>query len=293
MSLNRILFLSAALACSAYSDNVQQLPAHNGSNIDQPTPSTNPNLFPELRHRSVPTVDLNSLAHISCFISSCEAVNPEGIWSPLLPECQEHIPTPCNPDSFFSSDTDCYTYTLECFCNSPTPIKCEWDCGWRYWMAAEDWFSQTCPDVPPVDFSHLPSCARDCISDGSFNYGCITQSRSCFCLQENLFTCPEKCSNADDQQKIINWYAGTCGYSDAQATAIAAGNPYGKQVGGNKTILQIQPRVYHKLAWYEVLTIWAAAMTVFVVVVVSLMNIYSKWWKYPLYQPLPDGPSST
>jgi len=117
-------------------------------------------------------------------------------------------------------------------------------------------------------------------------------------LHQDLFDCPGKCTNPSDRQKVVDWYANTCGYTEAGATAIAAGQPYDDSIkGGKKDTIAIIPPVHHKLKWYEILAIWAAGMTAFVFVVISLWIYFlnrtrkqSQWETQ--YQSTPDRKGS-
>lgn len=122
----------------------------------------------DLHPRDKVPLDLNSMPTDKCTV-------PPGV---LRPYCLEQPPifapdcllVPC-PGNF---SPDCRTYTLDCFCSQPSPLQCAWSCDRRGWMYMEDWFSKTCPNVPPVDFSALPSCARRCIETDSIVYGCAS-----------------------------------------------------------------------------------------------------------------------
>jgi hypothetical protein len=275
------IFLLTALNCFAYSPGAQPSPAPDVSHIELSPGRTNSDPLPELRHRSSPLVDLNSIPlgqcglieDISNFFWACNSPS-----SDTIPTCPL-VPVSCPADSF---KTDCHTYTVECFCKAPIPLTCAWGCDWRGWMYVEDWFSKVCPDTPPVDFSPLPACARDCISDGSFNYGCITQTSSCFCLFADLFSCPAQCSTKAELDQITDWYAKECGYSSAQASAVvslAAGDSLSNITGGIQPVAVIQSSEKRKLHWYEILAILTVCLTVAVAVICSFCFSFSnkKW----------------
>jgi hypothetical protein len=266
-----VISLLTALICFAYSPGAQQSPAPDVSHIELSPGRTNSELFPELRHRSSPLVDLNSIPLGQCgfvediinFFGPCDSPSPD-----TIPTCSL-VPVPCPTDSF---ETDCHTYTVECFCKAPIPLTCAWGCDWRGWMYVEDWFSKVCPDTPPVDFSPLPACARDCISDGSFNYGCITQTSSCFCLFADLFNCPARCSTEAELDQIKHWYAKQCGYTSAQASAVvnlAAGDSLSVNTSGIQPVAVIRSSGISKLHWYEILAIFTVCLTVAVAVICS------------------------
>lgn len=132
-------------------------------------------------------------------------------------------------------------------------------------MGVEDWFSRTCPDVPPVDFSPLPSCARNCIESNSLNYGCISQSRNCFCLEGNLFNCTDRCGSKSEVQDIANWYSALCSLSnDTSFNTVYSGNgtfQFTSAQSGHKQAIVIEPPVPNKLQWYEILVIFTAVLT--------------------------------
>ena len=135
MSLSYVILSTLALLCIVHAHKFRP----------NATQSISPNFFPELRHRSVPTVDLNALGAISCDISCCESVIPDSErCPPLFPECSDKILAPCWDTV---DESNCYTYSLDCFCNAPRPLQCGWSCGWWEWMEMEDWFSKTCPQI--------------------------------------------------------------------------------------------------------------------------------------------------
>jgi hypothetical protein len=135
-------------------------------------------------------------------------------------------------------------------------------------MYVEDWFSKTCPDTKPVDFDALPSCARDCVSDRSFDYGCITQGRNCFCLHASLFDCPQLCTDEKDVQKITDWFKSECQVDDSTAAKVANDSNYSFQftslVAGDKQNVVVRQSKKRELHWYEILVIFTAGLTLIV-----------------------------
>jgi hypothetical protein len=276
MAVNLILVLSAVLGCSANPDRARNSSEKNGSHRDRSNSTISPELFRELRHRSPPLVDLHSIPSGNClFGGECTYPTPD---VNDIPSCPLY-PISCPADS---TKTDCYSYALDCFCTAPRPLWCAWGCGWLDWYGVEDWFTKTCPDTSPVDFSTLPACAASCISDGSFNYGCITQTESCFCLHEDLFDCPAHCQNPTDVQHITNWYAQTCGYSQQEAAGIVNAGQSTATSSGGKTGAVIQPSKSEKLHWYEILVIATASLTVITAAVCTVLICI--WNKSPKYQ---------
>jgi hypothetical protein len=133
MIVSLFLFLFAVLSCAANSARVENSPNENGSYIDQPMPGVDPSLFSELRHRSVPLVDVNSIPSAQCaFGSNCLYPTPDAI-----PTC-DLVVVPCPADAP-SYEDPCHSYKLDCFCNAPRSLTCAWDCGWSDWMGVEDW----------------------------------------------------------------------------------------------------------------------------------------------------------
>ncbi|KAE8445077.1 hypothetical protein EG329_013792 [Mollisiaceae sp. DMI_Dod_QoI] len=111
-------------------------------------------------------------------------------------------------------------YHRDCYCSLKTGLYCAWSCSWTTWWETEDWFAAECPNSAAItmDFSGLPSCARDCINDATFGYGCLTESSNCFCSNGDLFGCHDNCHSAGEWQQIENWLKDTCNISSATAT---------------------------------------------------------------------------
>src|SRR6266536_1772601 len=251
-------------------DSVARAAPEAGNALRYVRPSmydTKSDTLPELRSRDVTTVDLNAipLGHcdLGALFTDCSEQPPSSV-----PSCPL-VPAPC-PDS---GNSDCKSYTLDCFCNAATPLSCAWSCSWEGWMYVEDWFTKMCPETKPVDFDPLPSCARDCISDGSFNYGCITQSRSCFCIHGELNDCPDKCTKEEDIRKIEDSYASECKVSHDDAVEVAGASATALPSSGEnkKEGAVVRQSKGKKLHWYEILVIFTAALTVFVAILWSLV----------------------
>jgi hypothetical protein len=276
MALNLILVLSTVWGCSAGPDRVRNALGENGSLLGQANSTMSPELFRELRHRSPPLVDVHSIPSGDCLFGIlCKYPTPD---INDIPSCPLYrIPCPAG-----SNKTECYSYALDCFCTAPQPLLCAWDCGWLDWYGVEDWFTKTCPQTLPVDFSTLPACAANCISDGSFNYGCITQTESCFCLQQDLFNCAAQCQNPADVQHITGWYAQTCRCSQEEAASIVNASQSTATKPNNKTGPAIQPSTSKKLRWYEILVIITASLTVITAAVCTVLICI--WNKSPKYQ---------
>ncbi|CAI4213580.1 unnamed protein product [Parascedosporium putredinis] len=121
---------------------------------------------------------------------------------------------PDNEDASHNGGTKCgmKQYERECYCNLKTGLVCAWSCPWDLWWETEDWFAKLCPESPAlkVDYSGLPDCARDCIDDTTFSYGCITQSVNCFCADGDLHDCHNSCSSDEEWAQIEEWLQNTC-----------------------------------------------------------------------------------
>ncbi|KAF2679275.1 hypothetical protein K458DRAFT_435142 [Lentithecium fluviatile CBS 122367] len=142
------------------------------------------------------------------------------------PEICPLVDGPC-PDNSDASDNGGSTcgmkqYTRDCYCNLKTGLRCAWSCSWTSWWDTEDWFASLCPDSPALklDFSGLPNCARQCLDDAIFEYGCLTQSSNCFCARGDLFGCHEKSCSAGDWVQIENWLRDACSL-DAEKAKMA------------------------------------------------------------------------
>jgi hypothetical protein len=294
-----VIFLLTALNCFAYSPGAQQSPAPDVSHIESSPGRTNPEPLSELRHRGSPLVNLNSIPLNQCglwedlskFFGACNSPS-----SDTIPTCPRvSVPCPAHPADLIGDIAEgiddlfrggCYTYTVECFCKAPIPLTCAWGCNWTGWMYVEDWFRNLCPHTPQVDFSPLPACARDCISDGSFNYGCITQTSSCFCLRAELFDCPAQCSTAAELDQIKHWYAKQCGHSLEYASTVvslAAGDSLNNNTRGIQSVAVIRSSGKSELTWYEYLAIATICLTVVVAVICFSYFNYGKAKEMELY----------
>lgn len=129
-------------------------------------------------------------------------------------------------------------------------------------MNVEDWFKNLCPAVKPIDYSTLPSCARDCISNNAFDYGCITSDATCFCSHNSVFGCEKKCKNTKDVDAILNWYTAQCHAPMASASNALNSAPIETDKAGAPS----PPIKKRKLRWYEVM-----AIIVFVATAIALV----------------------
>ncbi|KIW67956.1 hypothetical protein PV04_03935 [Phialophora macrospora] len=152
-----------------------------------------------------------------CLFSSCWDYDaPPPAICPLVDG-----PCPNNTQASDNGGSKCgmKQYTKECYCNLKTGLSCAWSCSWTVWWDTEDWFAKICPDSPALrlDFSGLPSCARNCLDDASFGYGCLTQSSNCFCSNGDLFGCQDKCSTQEEWRQIEQWLQDACDISPTLA----------------------------------------------------------------------------
>ncbi|KAM7191961.1 hypothetical protein V8F20_009085 [Naviculisporaceae sp. PSN 640] len=146
-----------------------------------------------------------------------------------LPGCPVVKSTTC-PDDENASDNmtggqpkcGIWQYNRDCYCNLKTPISCAWRCNWEGWWETEDWFANVCgpsaPAAKQVDWSSLPSCARQCLDDSTFQYGCLTQTSNCVCTKGDLFDCHKKCGDQAEWDAIAAWLRDTCAISQAAAS---------------------------------------------------------------------------
>ncbi|KAH7411538.1 hypothetical protein DE146DRAFT_771008 [Phaeosphaeria sp. MPI-PUGE-AT-0046c] len=146
----------------------------------------------------------------ACFFNTCWH------YSSPPPEICPLVNGPClnNSDATDNGGTKCgmKLYTRDCYCNLKTGLHCAWSCSWTSWWDTEDWYAKLCPQSPALrlDFSGLPKCARQCLDDAIFEYGCLTQSSNCFCARGNLFKCHENSCSAGDWKKIEDWLQYAC-----------------------------------------------------------------------------------
>ena len=151
-----------------------------------------------------------------------------------IPQCARHD---CFP--FHSSSIGCSDFSLSCFCNALTPIKCAAEnCSDSDWYAVEDWFDGQCPDPPIVTLGQLPECSRACIRRALIPAYCKTElTRNCFCrlALEDAFKdqggclvqgCNETAALADTS--LAEFYNETCVYNPT-----ADGNGYDPDGAGN------------------------------------------------------------
>ncbi|KIX02056.1 uncharacterized protein Z518_07995 [Rhinocladiella mackenziei CBS 650.93] len=153
----------------------------------------------------------------SCYYNTCWQYNgPPPRICPL-------IDGPCanNSEASDNGGDQCgmKQYTRECYCNLQTGLSCAWSCNWESWWDTEDWFAKLCPDSPALklDFSSLPNCARRCLDDAIFEYGCLTQSSNCFCTHGTLFGCHDKCTSDEEWERIAEWLQDACSLDADQA----------------------------------------------------------------------------
>jgi hypothetical protein len=144
----------------------------------------------------------------------------------------------------------------------------------------EDWFTKTCPEASPVNFSTL--CAADCVSDGSFNYGYIAQTKSYFIFTRTYSTSQHIARTLLTVRHITDRYAEICGYSQQEAAGIVNAGQSTATSSGGKTGAITQPSKSEKLHWYEILVIITASLTVITAAVCTVL-IYI-WNQSPKYQ---------
>lgn len=154
-----------------------------------------------------------------CDVSSCWHFGSDP------PELCPLLDGPC-PDDENASDNDgrecgMKQYDRACYCGLKTGLSCAWSCDWETWWDTEDWLARVCPDSPSlkIDFSGFPGCARDCLDDASFAYGCITGSSNCFCSAGNLWDCHDKCSSDREWDQMRQWLQDTCDIGEGAARA--------------------------------------------------------------------------
>lgn len=202
----------------------------------------------EVKKRADPTPTVDLLSMPSCAQGNC-------ISDTTVQNCSP-IPVSCPTSA--SGAENCVTYSLRCYCNAPTPLRCAFKCSWWNWQLAEDWFTGICPSVKPIDFTGLPSCARDCVADSTFDYGCITATQNCFCSYGSLFGCDLNCKQ-HDVDKMVSWFMGRCQLPAASATA-ALNNSAIETARNDGPSPSIKGRPLH---WYEIMAIVIAGMTAF------------------------------
>jgi hypothetical protein len=101
----------------------------------------------------------------------------------------------------------------------------------------------------------------------SFDYGCITHTKNCFCTHGSLYGCDMKCTAAGDGGaggKVASWYAGQCDVSIETANAALGGAEASSKAPEWKRIRG------RKLHWYEIMAISVCAATLVTLVAVLL-----------------------
>ncbi|ERF75871.1 hypothetical protein EPUS_01237 [Endocarpon pusillum Z07020] len=205
------------------------------------------------------------------------------------------IPDDCSMASFFTScsstplpcprlDTPCaqhvngcYQYEEECFCALPQPIACAWACPWAGWMRVEDWYRNTCGSLKTIDFALAPGCARDCIREGSFNYGCVTEEQSCFCQHASVFDCEQQCTQRG-KDRLQEWVRDQCKYTEGEEVwVVQSGSPTREEAMTTATATPTQTgreesnaskgdaiiinSTADPLSWYEILAVTVASVS--------------------------------
>ncbi|PVH68695.1 hypothetical protein DL98DRAFT_599302 [Cadophora sp. DSE1049] len=204
----------------------------------------------KVRESPVPTIiDWSTMP--SCAKSHCTPSMTPTIDCP-------YISGPCPSDVANSS---CQTYSKDCYCKQTSPLACAWGCSWFNWLLAEDWFARpdVCASTPNITFDALPSCARDCLWQSSFDYGCITHTKNCFCKYGSLYGCDKKCRAAADggpSGKVARWFTEQCSVDMETANGLLGGSSYLESKDPPWKKLQ-----GHRLKWYEVMAITVAGAT--------------------------------
>lgn len=194
-----------------------------------------------------------------------------------MPSCvQSHVingyvingnSTPCspvfNPPCPTGLEENCTNIEVSstCFCNQPAPLAIGWNCPWLDWILAENWYSKQCPDVPPVNFSGVPACARSCLQTKLPHSGCVTSGVNCFCAVADWFGCAVHCSKSENST-IFEWNSSLCsGTANTTGTNGTSNNPAKPATTSrdpSKTIGSPPP-----LHWYEIFPLVVACVSVF------------------------------
>ncbi|RFU31551.1 hypothetical protein B7463_g4756, partial [Scytalidium lignicola] len=178
-----------------------------------------------------------------------------------------------------------HQYPQDCYCALKTGLSCAFSCSWEIWWETEDWFANLCPTSPALklDFSGLPKCARGCLDDAIFQFGCLTQTSNCFCSNGDLFGCHDNCHTDAEFKQIETWLQDACGIPPATATEALASGTFdlstatataigGPSANNNGTKVSPPPPTPRKpLKWDEDFII-----TVLIVTVVVGLGL---WWQ--------------
>ncbi|EPS37928.1 hypothetical protein H072_8497 [Dactylellina haptotyla CBS 200.50] len=192
------------------------------------------------------------------------------------------------------SDKTCTYVDHDCFCDNPTVLACAWYTSWFDYFKIEDWFSDQCPEVPKIDFSGLPACAKTCLVQAVTDYGCVSYTRNCFCVEGWLWGCGDSCNDADKQQ-VLTWYGDQCLLTPSEvedldlinpaATSQAAGFNAPDNGGTQAKSDENGPGTYRlghrKLHWYEIY-----GLIMFLLTLVFVTTMYGFIWKskYKVYK---------
>ena len=218
-----------------------------------------------------PTVDFDSMP--ACGVSNC--VYPTTTEYP----CPTTYPSPCPP----GSGKNCSTVSLDCYCKLSTPYECAFHpCPWSDVFLLENWYNKTCDTDPGISYDSrvdgvrkfIPRCARDCLRTQTITYGCISESRNCFCSHRHLFGCTARCTRSDNST-VADWLAATCQISHEDAVKAVQRDRSGdssQKAGGPEP-----PAPLRRLSWYEVLPIvvFALSTAIFVGVVIVQSYVYT------------------
>jgi hypothetical protein len=254
LPLLTVLFLTiTAEVVAAFTQNqASKLPTRTASSQPQQSFHLQP------RSTSTAVVDFDSLASVTCAFSQC--AHPSAGTVSVSPPCKA-IPTPC-PAATADGD-NCSTFPLECYCQQATPLYCAWPCSWYQWFLAEDWFKTQCPDVKPIDFDSAPKCARQCLS---INFGCISSTRNCFCIQGSLFGCEKQCKGTVAlQQSLVDWYQDQCLVNESEAE-------YDIGVSATRNVTASLFKSPHPLHWYEITAVTLASLSAVIFGWIIIMN---------------------
>lgn len=223
---------------------------------------------------ATPTDLVDPVTQPLCQVSSCwHWYDPPPVLCPL-------VISACANDSDASdnggSKCGMHQYPRDCYCGLKTGLSCAFSCSWETWWETEDWFANLCPTSPALklDFSGLPKCARECLDDAIFQFGCLTQTSNCFCSNGDLFGCHEKCYSDAEFKQIESWLQDACGIPPATATAAlvsgtfslstATATTLGSLVANDTKVSPPSPPPRKPLSWDEDFII---AVLVFTVVV--------------------------